>query len=82
MSLPISALLCLLISSCSLTSKQTVVSKPTVIREHVPASYLRPCVGPSKPIVTTGDIVDALTGTRGALAACNAQIAKIRKWNG
>jgi hypothetical protein len=58
-----------------------VVAKPTVIREHVPDAYLRPCPAPRKVIATTGDIVDLLTSTRGALSACNAQVAKIRKWN-
>jgi hypothetical protein len=52
-----------------------------VIREHVPDAYLRPCPAPRKAIVTTGDIVDLLTSTRGALSACNAQITKIRGWN-
>lgn len=57
------------------------MAKPTVIREHVPDAYLRPCLAPRKAIVTTGDIVDLLTATRGALSTCNAQIGKIRGWN-
>lgn len=58
------------------------MSKPTVIREKVPSAYLRPCPGKSrKPIVTTGDIVDRLTYTEGALATCSAQVAKIKRWN-
>lgn len=69
-------------ASCS-TTKERVVSKPEVIRERVPAALLRPCPGKSrKPIVTTGDIVNRLTYTEGALATCAAQVAKIRKWNG
>lgn len=57
------------------------MSKPEVIREKVPAAFLRRCPAPQKAIAVTGDIVDLLTATRGALAVCDAQIAKIGKWN-
>lgn len=73
------ALSLLALASCSTTS---VVSKPSIIREHVPSVLLKPCPKKSrKPIVKTGDIVDRLLITEGALAKCSAQVDGIRKWN-
>jgi hypothetical protein len=83
MSARILALLFLLIcASCSTNRQPSVVVKPEVIREKVPSVLLRPCPPKSrKPVVTTGDIVDRLTYTEGALATCAAQVAAISTWN-
>ena len=65
-----------------MTAKPTVVAAPSVIREKIPASLLRPCPGKSrKQLVTTGDIVDRLTQTESALATCSAQVDGVRRWN-
>lgn len=78
----ISALSCLPILTGCLTGKPTVVSAPEVIRDKVPAALVRPCPRKQRgQLVTTGDIVDRLTYTEGALATCSAQVDGVRKWN-
>jgi hypothetical protein len=77
---PILVLLSLLISGCSWTAKPVVVSVPVVVRETVPAALLLPYPPKSrKPLATTGDVVNRLTYTEGALATCSAQVDGIRK---
>lgn len=73
--------LCLMaLASCSTTER--VVSKASLIREHVPSVLLKPCPKKSrKPIVKTGDIIDRLLATESSLAKCSAQVDGIRKWN-
>lgn len=79
---PISALLCLPILSGCLIAKPKVVTARSVVRESVPAALVRPCPPRQrKPLVTTGDIVNRLTYTEGALATCAAQVDGIAKWN-
>jgi hypothetical protein len=80
---PTSLLLSLPICACSWTGKPAAVTAPVVIRESVAAVLLRPCPPKSrKPLATTGDLVNRLTATEGALATCSAQVNGIRKWNG
>ncbi|NGO50410.1 Rz1-like lysis system protein LysC [Allomesorhizobium camelthorni] len=65
-----------------MTDEPMVVTAPVVIRETVPAALVRPCPPKSrKPLATTGDLVNRLTYTEGALATCSAQVDGIRKWN-
>lgn len=79
---PISALLCLPILSGCLTAKPAVVTARSVVRESVPAALVRPCPPRQrKPLVTTGDIVNRLIYTEGALATCAAQVDGVRAWN-
>lgn len=78
----ISALASLLILTGCLTSKPRVVTASAVIRETVPAALVKPCPKKSrKPLATTGDIVNRLTYTEGALATCAAQVDGVRAWN-
>ncbi len=68
-------------ASCS-TTRPSIVVKPEVVERKVPAALLKPCHAPQRQIVVTGDIVDLLTATRGALSRCDSQITGIRKWDG
>lgn len=79
---PISLLLSIPICACSWTAKPAIFSAPVVIRERVPAALLRPCPPKSRMLLaTTGDLVNRLTYTEGALATCSAQVDGIRRWN-
>ncbi|RWQ35865.1 MAG: hypothetical protein EOS20_17495 [Mesorhizobium sp.] len=54
----------------------------SVVKETVPAALLKPCPAKQrKPLVTTGDIVNRLIYTEGALAVCAAKVDGVRKWN-
>jgi hypothetical protein len=56
--------------------------KPEIIDRKVPAVLLRPCPPKSrKPVITTGDVINRLVYTEGALATCSAQVAAISTWN-
>ncbi|WP_292722564.1 hypothetical protein [Mesorhizobium sp.] len=53
-----------------------------MVKETVPAALLKPCPAKQrKPLVTTGDIVNRLIYTEGALAVCAAKVDGVRKWN-
>ena len=76
----ISTLCCLLISGCN--STDSVVVKTETVRERVPAALIRPCPAKQrKPLVTTGDLVNRLVYTEGALDTCAAQVAGIARWD-
>lgn len=65
-----------------LTSKPAVVAAPEVIREAVPAALIKACPPKQRgPLKTTGDVVNRLTYTEGALATCTAQVDGVRAWN-
>lgn len=65
-----------------LTSKPAVVTAPEVIREAVPAALTKACPPKQRgPLKTTGDVVNRLTYTEGALATCTAQVDGVRAWN-
>ena len=79
---PILPALCLPILTGCLTDKPAVVTAPQVIRETVPAALVRPCPPKQRgPLKATSDIVNRLTYTEGALAACSAQVDGVRAWN-
>ena len=65
-----------------LTSNPTVVTAPVVVRESVPAALVRACPPKQRgSLKTTGDLVNRLTYTEGALATCAAQVDGVRAWN-
>lgn len=72
-----------MLCGCSLTGKGgVVVSEAVRPRDKVPAALTKPCPPKSrKPLVTTGDIVNRLIYTEGALATCAAQVDGVRRWN-
>jgi len=79
---PILLALFLPISACSLTSKPSVLVQHSVTKERVPSALIAPCPKKQrKPLVTTGDVVNRLIYTEGALATCSAQVDGIRKWD-
>lgn len=74
-------LLFLMLSGCNSTGSVTVVPKAEP-PPRVPAALIKPCPPKSrKPLVTTGDVVDRLLYTEGALDVCAAQVRGIAKWD-
>jgi hypothetical protein len=58
------------------------VTQHEIIQRKVPAALLKPCPKKQrKPLVTTGDIVNRLIYTEGALDTCSAQVDGIRAWD-
>lgn len=54
----------------------------SVTKERVPAALVKPCPKKQrKTLVTTGDIVNRLIYTEGALATCSAQVDGVRTWD-
>ena len=54
--------------------------RPEVVPALPPLVLVRPCPNPFRVIETTGQMVEQLTATRGALAACAAQVDALREW--
>lgn len=79
---PILLALFLPISACSLTSKPDVLVQHSVSKERVPAALIKPCPKKQrKPLRATGDIVNRLIYTEGALDSCSAQVDGVRRWD-
>lgn len=65
-------------SGCS--TGPDVVVKPEIVPALPPLALLRPCPNPFRLIDTTGQLVEQLTATRGALKACAAQVDALAQW--
>ncbi|SDP92617.1 hypothetical protein SAMN05428967_4487 [Phyllobacterium sp. YR620] len=71
--------LCLsLCAGCSTSPKAFQATK--VVEVYPPAALMAPCPNPYREVNTTGDLVNRLTATEGALKTCSAQIDGIRAW--
>lgn len=79
---PILLALFLPISACSLTTKPAVLVQHSVSKERVPAALVKPCPKKQRgPLLKTGDIVNRLIYTEGALDRCSAQNDGVRRWD-
>lgn len=72
----------LALTACSTTEPRIIV-KPELVRMKVPASILSLPCDPKRrgKLATTGDVVERLIYTEGALDKCRAKINAIRQWN-
>lgn len=69
----------MILGGCSTDPARLVVS-PTVETSYPPDALLRDCRRPYRQAATTGDVVDQLVITRGALDECSVKVACVREW--
>lgn len=71
--------LCLLML-CACSTRPLIQTKVEIQKVTPPTHLLTRTEAPSRRVETNADLVDALTTTRAALEACNADKAAILEW--
>ena len=69
-----------LMASAACSTAPKVLVKTEIQKQFPPPTLTQPTDPPAPDIRTNGDLLDALTATRTALDACNADKAALRDW--